>query len=243
MKAIYFKEIKQFFSSLMGYVALMVFLLTLGLFLWIFPDTNILDFGYANIDGLFALAPYIFMFLIPAITMRTFAEEISTGTFELLATRPVTEMQIVVGKYLAAVTLILIALIPTFTYYVTVSRLAVPVGNVDTGGILGSYFGLFFLGAVFAAIGVFASSITPNQIIAFLFGVLLCFLFYQAFGYLAKLGIFFGKSDFIVEQLGIDAHYLSMSKGVVDTRDVVYFLSVIFAFLYFTKTALSARKW
>jgi len=152
-------------------------------------------------------------------------------------------MQIVVGKYLAAVTLILIALIPTFTYYITVSRLAVPVGNVDTGGILGSYFGLFFLGAVFAAIGIFASSITPNQIIAFLFGVLLCFLFYQAFGYLAKLGIFFGKSDFIVEQLGIDAHYLSMSKGVVDTRDVVYFISVIFAFLYFTKTALSARKW
>ncbi len=118
-----------------------------------------------------------------------------------------------------------------------------PAGNVDTGGIIGSYFGLFFLGAVFAAVGVFASSVTPNQIIAFLLGVLLCFLLYQAFGYLAKLGIFFGKSDFIVEQLGIDAHYLSMSKGVVDTRDVVYFLSVIFAFLYFTKTALSARKW
>jgi ABC-2 type transport system permease protein len=243
MWAIYVKEVRQFFSSLVGFLALLVFLLVLGLFLWIFPDTNILDFGYANIDGLFALSPYIFMLLIPAITMRSFSEEISTGTFELLVTRPVAELQIVLGKYLAAITLLAIALLPTIIYFITVYRLALPVGNVDTGGIAGSYIGLFLLGCVFAAIGVFASSVTPNQIVAFLFGVLLCFLFYQAFSYLAKLGVFFGKNDFIVEQLGIDAHYVSMSKGVIDTRDVVYFLSVITAFLLFTKTALSARKW
>lgn len=243
MWAIYYKEVRQFFSSLVGFLALLVFLLVLGLFLWIFPDTNILDFGYANIDGLFALSPYIFMLLIPAITMRSFSEEISTGTFELLVTRPVAELQIVLGKYLAAITLLAIALLPTIIYFITVYRLALPVGNVDTGGIAGSYIGLFLLGCVFAAIGVFASSVTPNQIVAFLFGVLLCFLFYQAFSYLAKLGVFFGKNDFIVEQLGIDAHYVSMSKGVIDTRDVVYFLSVIIAFLLFTKTALSARKW
>lgn len=243
MWAIYIKEVRQFFSSLVGFLALLVFLLMLGLFLWIFPDTNILDFGYANIDGLFALSPYIFMLLIPAITMRSFSEELSSGTFELLVTRPVSELQIIGGKYLAAITLIAIALLPTLIYFVTVYRLALPIGNVDTGGIAGSYIGLFLLGCVFAAIGVFASSVTPNQIVAFLFGVFLCFILYQAFGYLAKLGIFFGKNDFIVEQLGIDAHYASMSKGVIDTRDLVYFISVIAGFLLFTKTALSVRKW
>lgn len=243
MLALYLKEIQQFFSSLIGYVALIVFLSVTGLFLWIFPDTNILDFGHANIDGLFALAPYIFMFLIPAITMRSFSEEISTGTFELLATRPITEMQIVLGKYLAAVSLLVVALIPTFTYYFTVAELAIPKGNIDTGGIIGSYIGLFFLGAVFAAIGIFSSSISANQIIAFLLGVTLCFLLYQSFGYLAKLGIFFGKYDFIVEQLGIDAHYISISKGVIDTRDIIYFLSSIALFLYMTKTSITARKW
>ncbi|MBX2909242.1 MAG: gliding motility-associated ABC transporter permease subunit GldF [Chitinophagales bacterium] len=243
MWAIYIKEVRQFFSSLVGFLALLVFLLMLGLFLWIFPDTNILDFGYANIDGLFALSPYIFMLLIPAITMRSFSEELSTGTFELLVTRPVSELQIVGGKYLAAITLIAIALLPTLIYFITVYRVALPVGNVDTGGIAGSYIGLFLLGCVFAAIGIFASSVTPNQIVAFLFGVFLCFVLYQAFGYLSKLGIFFGKNDFIVEQLGIDAHYASMSKGVIDTRDLVYFFSVIAGFLLFTKTALSARKW
>ncbi|HRN95152.1 MAG TPA: gliding motility-associated ABC transporter permease subunit GldF [Chitinophagales bacterium] len=243
MWAIYIKEVRQFFSSLVGFLALLVFLLMLGLFLWIFPDTNILDFGYANIDGLFALSPYIFMLLIPAITMRSFSEELSTGTFELLVTRPVSELQIIGGKYLAAITLIAIALLPTLIYFVTVYRVALPVGNVDTGGIAGSYIGLFLLGCVFAAIGIFASSVTPNQIVAFLFGVFLCFVLYQAFGYLSKLGIFFGKNDFIVEQLGIDAHYASMSKGVIDTRDLVYFFSVIAGFLLFTKTALSARKW
>ncbi len=243
MKAIYFKEINQFFSSLVGYVALGIFFLVLGLFLWVFPDTNILDFGYANIDGLFFLAPYIFMFLIPAITMRSFSEEMSSGTYELLATRPVTEMQIVLGKYFAAQTLVVLALVPTFIYAFTVYKLSIPAGNIDMGGIIGSYIGLFFLAATFSAVGVFSSSVSSNQIIAFLLGVAMCFLLYQSFDYLAKLGVFFGKSDFVVEQLGISAHYASISKGVIDTRDIIYFLSVIAVFLLLTRFVINSRKW
>ncbi len=174
MFAIFKKEVQQFFSSLIGYFAIIVFLLVLGMFMWIFPDTNILDSGYATLDSFFNFAPYIFVFLIPAITMRSFAEEINTGTIELLATRPVTEIQIVLGKYFAALLLVFFAIVPTLIYFYTVSRLASPVGNVDVGGILGSYFGLFFLGAVFVAIGIFCSSVTSNQIVAFIVGVFLC---------------------------------------------------------------------
>ena len=143
MKAIFLKELKQFFSSLIGYIAIIVFLLVLGLFMWIFPDTNILDFGYATLDSFFSIAPYIFIFLIPAITMRSFAEEINTGTIELLSTRPVTELQIILGKYFAALVFVFIAIVPTFIYFYTLYSIASPVGNVDVGGILGSYFGLF----------------------------------------------------------------------------------------------------
>lgn len=189
MKAIFLKELQQFFSSLIGYIAIIVFLLVLGLFMWIFPDTSILDFGYATLDSFFSIAPYIFIFLIPAITMRSFAEEINTGTIELLSTRPVTELQIILGKYFAALLLMLIAIIPTFIYFYTVYALASPVGNIDVGGILGSYFGLFFLGAVFVAIGIFCSSITSNQIVAFILGVFLCFFLYLAFSYISQFGI------------------------------------------------------
>ncbi len=243
MKAIFLKELKQFFSSLIGYIAIIVFLLVLGLFMWIFPDTSILDFGYATLDSFFSIAPYIFIFLIPAITMRSFAEEINTGTIELLSTRPVTELQIILGKYFAALLLVLIAIIPTSIYFYTVYILASPVGNIDVGGILGSYFGLFFLGAVFVAIGIFCSSITSNQIVAFILGVFLCFFIYLAFSYLSQFGIFVGKNDYLVESFGLSAHYDAMGKGVIDTRDVVYFLSVISAFILFTRTALSARRW
>ncbi len=243
MKAIFLKELRQFFSSLIGYIAIIVFLLVLGLFMWIFPDTSILDFGYATLDSFFSIAPYIFIFLIPAITMRSFAEEINTGTIELLSTRPVTELQIILGKYFAALLLVLIAIIPTFIYFYTVYALASPVGNVDVGGILGSYFGLFFLGAVFVAIGIFCSAITSNQIVAFILGVFLCFFIYLAFSYLSQFGIFVGKNDYLVESFGLSAHYDAMGKGVIDTRDVVYFLSLISAFILFTRTALSSRRW
>lgn len=243
MFAIFKKEVQQFFSSLIGYIAIVVFLLVLGLFMWIFPDTSILDFGYATLDSFFSIAPYIFIFLIPAITMRSFAEEINTGTIELLSTRPVTELQIIFGKYFAALLLVLIAIVPTLIYFLTVYMLASPVGNVDVGGILGSYFGLFFLGAVFVSIGIFCSSITSNQIVAFILGVFLCFFIYLAFSYLSQFGIFVGKNDYLVESLGLSAHYDAMGKGVIDSRDVIYFLSLISAFILFTRTALSSRRW
>ena len=243
MKAIFLKELQQFFSSLIGYIAIIVFLLVLGLFMWIFPDTSILDFGYATLDSFFSIAPYIFIFLIPAITMRSFAEEINTGTIELLSTRPVTELQIILGKYFAALLLVFIAIVPTFIYFYTIYALASPVGNVDVGGILGSYFGLFFLGAVFVAIGIFCSAITSNQIVAFILGVFLCFFIYLAFSYISQFGIFVGKNDYLVESFGLSAHYDAMGKGVVDSRDVVYFLSLISCFILFTRTALSSRRW
>jgi ABC-2 type transport system permease protein len=243
MFAIFKKEVQQFFNSLIGYVAIIVFLLVLGLFIWVFPDTNIFDYNYATLDSFFNIAPYIFVFLIPAITMRSFAEEINTGTIELLSTRPVTEMEIILGKYFAALLLVFIALVPTLIYFLTIYLLASPVGNVDTGGILGSYFGLFFLGAVFAAIGIFCSSLTSNQIVAFIVGVFLCFFLYLAFGYLSQFGIFIGKNDYFVESLGLSAHFDAMGKGVIDTRDVIYFLSIISGFIVFTRTALASRRW
>jgi ABC-2 type transport system permease protein len=175
--------------------------------------------------------------------MRSFAEEINTGTIELLSTRPVTEMQIILGKYFAALALVLISIIPTFIYFYTIYQLASPVGNVDTGGILGSYFGLFFLGAVFVAIGIFCSSVTSNQIVAFIVGVFLCFFIYMAFDYISQFGVFVGKNDYVVESLGLGAHYNSMGKGVIDSRDVIYFLSIISLFILFTRTALSSRRW
>ncbi|MBK7147600.1 MAG: gliding motility-associated ABC transporter permease subunit GldF [Bacteroidetes bacterium] len=243
MYSIFKKELQQFFSSLIGYLAIIVFLLVLGLFIWIFPDTNVLDSNYATLDSFFYIAPYIFIFLIPAITMRSFAEEINTGTIELLFTRPLTEMQIVLGKYLAALLLVFNAIVPTFIYFYSLYVLASPSGNIDIGGILGSYFGLFFLGAVFVSIGIFCSSLTGNQIVAFIVGVFICFFLYFSFDYIAQFSAFVGRSDYFVESLGLGQHYDAMGKGVIDTRDVVYFLSVISIFLLLTRTAISSRRW
>ncbi len=243
MYSIFKKELQQFFSSLIGYLAIIVFLLVLGLFIWIFPDTNVLDSNYATLDSFFYIAPYIFIFLIPAITMRSFAEEINTGTIELLFTRPLSEIQIVLGKYLAALLLVFIAIVPTFIYFYSLYVLASPAGNIDVGGILGSYFGLFFLGAVFVSIGIFCSSLTGNQIVAFIVGVFICFFLYFSFDYIAQFSAFVGRSDYWVESLGLGQHYDAMGKGVIDTRDVVYFLSVISIFLLLTRTAISSRRW
>ena len=243
MFAIFKKEIQQFFSSLVGYVAIIVFLGFLGLFIWIYPDVNILDSGYANLDYFFSISPYILCVLIPAVTMRTFAEEINTGTIELLSTRPVTELEIILGKYFAALLLVLIAIIPTFIYFYTIYHLASPVGNVDIGGVLGSYFGLIFLGAVFVSIGIFCSAITSNQIVAFIVGMFLCGFLYSSFDYIAQFGAFVGKNDYLVESFGLSSHYDAMGKGVVDSRDVIYFLSVISLFILSTRTALSSRRW
>lgn len=243
MLPIFKKEINTFFSSLIGYIVIGVFLVLMGLLLWVFPEFSILDGAYANLDTLFAVSPMVFMFLIPAVTMRTFAEEKQTGTIELLATRPITDWQIVGGKFLACLTLVVFALLPTALYYVSVYQLGAPPGNLDSGGILGSYIGLLFLAAAFSAIGVFASSLTNNQIVAFVLATFLCFFTYLAFDFLSRLPIFFGKTDDIVQAIGIAYHYDSVSRGVLDSRDVVYFLSVISLFLAATVLSLGKRRW
>lgn len=243
MFAIFRKEINTFFSSLIGYIVIGVFLLLMGLLLWLFPDFSILDAPYATLDPLFELAPVVFMFLIPAVTMRTFAEENQSGTIELLVTRPLSDWAIVGGKFFASFLLVVFALVPTVLYYITVYRLGAPPGNLDSGGILGSYIGLLFLAGTFVAIGVFASSLTNNQIVAFILATFLCFFIYMAFDFLSRLPVFFGKTDDVVQALGIKFHYDSISRGVVDTRDVIYFLSAIALFLAATVLSLGRRKW
>lgn len=243
MFAIFQKELRQFFSSLIGYIAISVFLLLVGFLVWFAPDSNILDSGYATLDYFFYVAPFVLMLLIPAITMRSFAEELQSGTIELLATRPLTDTDIIFGKFFAALALVLAAIAPTLIYFYTVYQLASPIGNVDTGGILGSYFGLIFLSAVFVSISLFTSSITRSQIVAFLGAAFICFATYYAIEGLSKLGTFYGKTDYLVAQLGLYAHYESIGRGIVDTRDVVYFLSLIALFTLFTRTTLASRKW
>lgn len=241
MLALILKEIRGFLGSLIGHIVVVVFLLLTGLFLWVFPG-NILDSGYADLGPLFFLAPWVFLFLVPAVTMRSFSEEKRTGTIEFLLTKPLTEMQIVLAKYIASLLLVLFALLPTLIYWYTLSELAVPKGNLDTGGILGSYLGLIFLGGIFAAIGVFASSITDSQIVAFLIAVFLSFFLYQGFDLIANFELL-GKLEGPIKAIGIQDHYASMSRGVVDLRDVLYFIGTITIFLLFTRTALQSRTW
>ncbi len=238
------KEINSFLNSLIGYISIVVFLVTIGLFLWIFPgnDFNIAEAGYANIDSLFLITPWVYMFLIPAITMRLFSEEKKSGTIELLLTRPLTEMQIIFAKYFAGVILVLISLLPTLLFFYTVYEYAVPRGNVDVGGIWGSYIGLFFLAAGFVAIGVFSSSLTDNQVVAFIIAMFLCLVCYVGFQALSEI-LPVGIASNVVYKLGIVAHYNSMSRGVIDTRDVLYFISLVAVFLVLTKLVLESRKW
>ena len=237
------KEVSGFLNSVLGYVVISVFLVVNGLFLWVFPgDSNILDFGYANMDGLFYIGPFVFLFLIPAITMRFFAEEKKSGTIELLMTRPLTDTQIILAKYFAGLLLVVISLLPTLIYFFSVYQLGFPKGNLDMGGMWGSYIGLIFLGAAFVAIGLFSSSITDNQIISFVLAVVLSGFVYMGFELIYQLALF-GNFDLFVKSLGISSHYSAISRGVVDTRDVLYFLSLITLFLLFTRFSLESRKW
>jgi ABC-2 type transport system permease protein len=243
MFAIYKKEIAGFFNALTAYIVMISFLLILGLFLWVFPDTNILDFGFANLDSLFFYAPWVFMFLIPAVTMRMFSDELRTGTIELLLTRPIRELQLVLGKYFAAVSLVLFTLIPTVVYYITIYQLGAPKGNIDQGAILGSFIGLFLLGAAFCALGLFASSLTTNQIVAFIMALFMCFITYNGFESLSRLPFIEGRFDLLIQNLGINQHYQSISKGVIDLRDVLYFISFSALFILGTKLIIESRKW
>lgn len=243
MFTLFIKEINGFLNSLIGYIVMIVFLLITGLFLWVFKmEFNVLDFGFAGLDGLFILAPFVFLFLIPAITMRSFADEKKSGTIELLMTQPLTDVQVILAKYFAGVVLVVISLLPTLIYYFSVYRLGLPPGNLDSGSIWGSYIGLFFLGASFVSIGIFASALTDNQIVSFILAVFISFLLYMGFE-LVYTFVVSGKAGLIIESLGLNAHYASMSRGVVDTRDLIYFASVTVIFILLTKLSLESRKW
>jgi ABC-2 type transport system permease protein len=243
MKSLFLKEISGFFSSITGYLVIVVFLLANGLFLWIFPgEKNILDAGYASLDTLFIIAPWVFLFLVPAITMRSFSEEKRTGNMELLLTRPLSDLQIVLAKYFANLSLTVISLIPTLIFYFAVIKLGNPVGNIDHGGTWGSYIGLVFLAAVYVSIGLFASSLTENTIIAFVLAVIICFFLYMGFNSIGYLSLK-GSTGNIILNLGIDAHYHSMRRGVIDSRDLTYFLSLILLFVLFTRVKLNSRNW
>ena len=238
MLAILRKEINSFFASPIGYLVIGIFLVLNGLFLWLFKgEFNIMDYGFADLAAFFLLAPWILIFLIPAVTMRSFSDEKKQGTLELLLTKPISHIHIVLGKYFGAFILILIALIPTLLYVYTVYQLGNPVGNLDMGSTWGSYFGLLFLVAAYTAIGVFASTLSDNQIVAFISAVFICFGFYIGFEGIAE----FASSNFI-EQLGMSAHFKSMSRGVLDTRDVIYFLSITVFFLMLTKLNLNTTR-
>lgn len=233
------KELRQFFSSLTGYIAIIVFLLVNGLVLFVFED-NILDFGYATLDRFFQLSPWIMLLLIPAITMRSFAEEFKTGTFEILQTRPLSRWQVVGGKYLGSLIVVFIAILPTIVYIFTIQQLSSNQG-LDIGATIGSYIGLFFLAAVFTAISVCSSSFTNNAVVAFIISLIGCALLYYGFSAISKLPALANGPDYYVEMLGIDFHYRSISRGLIDTRDIVYFLSVIFLFLTITNRNLLKR--
>lgn len=242
MISIFFKELSAFFTSLVAYMTMAAFLLVTGLFLWVFPDSSILDYGYAGLDSFFNIAPYLFIFLIPAISMRSLAEEKKDGTFELLATRPLSDWDIVLGKFLACLSIVIITLIPTIIYYISVYQLGVTQGNIDTGAVIGSYIGLILLASAFTAIGLFCSSLGKNQIISFTLAVVLSYFSFIGFDSISSIISLQGMAS-ILTALGINEHYQSLSRGVLDTRDLIYFLSFSALFLVFTKTKLGSRKW
>lgn len=234
------KELQQFFSNLTGYIAIVLFLLVNGLFLFVLKESNIFDFGYAALDRFFELSPWVLLFLVPAITMRSFSDEFKSGTFELLQTRPLTRWQVVLGKYISVLIVCLFVILPTFIYVITIRSLSAG-GGIDGGGIAGSYIGLFFLSAVFASIGLACSSFTNNAVVAFLVSAFACLILYFGFNALSKLPVFEGRADYYIEMFGIDFHYRSMSRGLVDSRDLVYFLSFIYLSLLVTVKNIQKR--
>ncbi len=241
MIPVFLKEIRGFFSSLIAYIVIIVFLIITGLLMWVFKN-NTFEVGYSNLDILFFWAPTVLIFLISAITMRSFSEEKKAGTLEILITKPITDMQIVLGKYFAGLVLVALALLPTLIYFYTVYQLGEPEGNIDTGATWGSYMGLLWLGSIYVSIGLFSSSLTDNTIVAFILSFFFCLIMYIAFDLLSSVSIFSGF-DYYVQWIGINSHYQSISRGVLDTRDLVYFISTTILFLWLTKTKLESRKW
>ena len=240
MTAILKKEFNSFFSSPIGYLVIALYLLLNGLFLWVFKgDFNILRAGFADLTSYFFLAPWVFLFLIPAITMKSFSDEIQTGTLEILKTKPLSLIQIILGKYFGALILVLLAIAPTLIYVFSIYQLGNPVGNIELGTTFGSFIGLLFLAAAYTAIGIFSSTLSKNQIVAFMVAVFISFLFYFVFDALSDFNFF--ESN-ILQWLGVQQHYNSLSKGVIDTRDIIYFISVTVFFLYLTKYRMQYEK-
>ncbi|MDR1345643.1 MAG: gliding motility-associated ABC transporter permease subunit GldF [Bacteroidales bacterium] len=243
MLSLYLKEIKSYLSSALGYIFIGVFLVVTGLFIWVFPNINNVFFsGLADLQGLFNISKFLFLFLVPAITMRTFAEERRQGTMELLLTKPLSDTQIILAKFLSCLTLLIISLLPTLFYILSVYNLGNPIGNIDMGSTWGSYLGLVLLGSTFIAIGIFASGITSNQIIAFILAAPLCFILYFGFDFIYSFDAL-GSFGYFVKTIGIDHHYTAISRGVIDSRDIIYFLSIIFIFLFGIRIVLVSRKW
>lgn len=242
MTSIFEREIKHFFGSTIGMMIVGVFLLTTSLFLFVFTDTSILTSPYVSLDIFFDLAPSLFIFLIPAITMRSIAEERQDGTLEVLLTQPIQPFDLIVGKLLASWTMVLIALIPTVAYYSTLYQLGDPVGNIDSGAVLGSYLGLILLAGAYSSIGVFSSTIADNQIVAFITGAFLAFLFFYGFFYFSLLPVVVGRLDEMIQMLGMEYHYRSISRGVIDFRDVCYFISAIVFFVFAAIQIIERKK-
>jgi ABC-2 type transport system permease protein len=236
------KEFNSFLNSLIAYVVIGVFLTAVGLLMWVFPETSVLDYGYADMETLFALGPYVFIFLVPAITMRSFAEEAKGGTLELLLTKPLSDWDIILGKYFASFFLVALSLFPTLIYYFSVNALGNPPGNIDTPGVMGSYVGLLLLGAVFCAIGIFSSSVTHNQIVSFIVAAFLSYLLFAGFQSLSLVNVW-SEHELFVRELGLLYHYDALSKGFIDSRNLVYFGSVIALMLLVTRINLGARSW
>lgn len=242
MKAIFLREINSFFSSMIGFLAMGFFITITGLVLWFFPDYDILSYGYATLESFFTLAPILFLFIIPAITMRLFSEEKQMGTLEWVFTKPFSDRDILLGKYFASLFIIIVALIPTLIYYFSIYQLGYPKGNIDNGGVMGSYLGLILLASAFCSIGLYCSSITANQIVAFILAAVLCAFFFWGFDLVSKFSSLEGRFDYFLKNIGISYHYDSISRGVLDTRDFIYFVSITFLFLYLTYFQLEKRK-
>lgn len=240
MSQIFKREISSYFNSLVAYIVIGVFLIFSGLVTWFFPDSNVLDYGFADLGSFFQLTPYLFFFLIPALTMRLFADEFKSGTYELLLTKPLNIREIIGGKFFAAWATILAALLPTLVYYFSVYQLGNPVGNIDTASVIGAYAGLFLLAGVLVSIGLFTSSLTDNQIIAFVLGAAICLLLYDGLHQFSKL--FSGKTQYYIDYLSLNFQFESLSRGVIDSRNVIYLVSCTLLFLFFTQLRLLRKN-
>ncbi len=240
MQPLFIKELRQFFGNLTGFLSIGLFLLLMGLFLFVFPDTSIFDFGYATLDKFFELTPWVLLLLVPAVTMRSFSDEFKSGTWELLKTKPISLGQIVGAKYLASLVVVLLALLPTLVYVFTIKTLSVN-GSIDTGAIMGSYIGLFLLAAVFTAIGICGSALSSNPIIGFLLSAFVSFIVYSGFAAVAGIEAFKGGADYWISMFGIDEHYKNASRGVLALKDVWYFATVMAVFLFITRKVIAQR--